>query len=62
MGRTNSIKEEIKLRRITMKKINEIERLQTEVKESEESEIETIKDKLFDDLNMKKGFGIVEIK
>lgn len=45
-----------------MKKINEIERLQTEVKESEESEIETIKDKLFDDLNMKKGFGIVEIK
>ena len=62
MGRTNSIKEEIKLRRITMKKINEIERLQTEVKESEESEIETIKDKLFDNLNMKKGFGIVEIK
>ena len=43
MGRTNSIKEEIKLRRITTKKINEIERLQTEVKESEESEIETIK-------------------
>ena len=45
-----------------MKKINVIERLQTEVKESEESEIETIKDKLFDDLNMKEGFGIVEIK
>ena len=45
-----------------MKKINEIERLQTEVKESEESEIETIKDKLFNDLNMKKGFRIVEIK
>ena len=32
-GRANSIKEELKLKKITRKKINEIERLETEVKE-----------------------------
>ena len=36
--------------------------MQTEVKESQESEIETVKDKFFDDLKMKEGFGIVEVK
>ena len=34
--RPNSIEEEIELRKVTRKKINEIERLETEIKEMEE--------------------------
>ena len=45
----------MKLRKKTRKKINEIERLETEMKE-------TIEDKLLNDLNMEKGIEADEIK
>ena len=55
----NTSKEEIKLRKITRKKINEIERLETEIKQIEKLKIETVEyknSKLLDDL--KKGIKI----
>ena len=51
-GRPNSIKEKLELKKITRKKINEIQRLETEIQEVERLEIETIEDKLFNYLNM----------
>ena len=63
-GRPNSIKEKLKLRKITRKK-NDIERLETEIKEIEELEVETIElksSKLLSNLSMEKGFEIEEIK
>ena len=45
----------MKLRKKTRKKINEIERLETEMEE-------TIEDKLLNDLNMEKGIEADEIK
>ena len=64
-GRPNNIKEELKLRNITRKNINEIERLETEIKEMKELKIEMIEHKssrLLEDLNMEKGIEIQEIK
>ena len=52
----------MKLGKITRKKINEIEGLETEIKEMEGLGIETIEDKLLDDSNMEKGLEINEIK
>ena len=65
MGRPNSINEELKLRKITRKKINEIEGLETEIKEMKELKIQVIKlksSKLLGDLNVEKGIEIEEIK
>ena len=62
LGGLNSIKEKLKLRKITRKKIHEIGRLETEIKQMEGLGIETIEDKLLTDLNMEKGFEIDEIK
>ena len=65
LGRPNNIKEELKLRNITRKNINEIERLETEIKEMKELKIEMIEHKssrLLEDLNMEKGIEIQEIK
>ena len=64
-GRPNNIKEELKLRNITRKNINEIDRLETEIKEMKELKIEMIEHKssrLLEDLNMEKGIEIQEIK
>ena len=58
----NSIEEELKLRKVARKRINEIGRIQTETKELGELEIETIEDNLLNDLNMEKGIGIEEVK
>ena len=58
--RPNSIREEIKLR-----KISEIERLETDIKKMKKSKTEMIRDKSFkllDDLNMEKGLEIESIK
>ena len=55
--RPNSIKEELKLRENTRKKIIEIERLETKIKEMKELEIEIIDDKslkLLGDLSIEK--------
>ena len=65
-GGPNNIKEELKLKKLTRKKINKIERLETEIEE----EIEELKtkvnehksSKLLDDLNMEKGIQIQRIK
>ena len=62
LGGLNSIKEKLKLRKITRKKILEIGRLETEIKEIEGLGIETIEDKLLTDVNIEKGFEIDEIK
>ena len=59
------IKEELRLRKITRKKINDIVRLQTEIKEIERLKIEAIElksSKLLSDLNMEKGIEIEEIR
>ena len=64
-GRPNSIKDELKFRKITRKKINEIERLETEIKEIEELKIEAVEpkcSKLLSNLNMEKGIEIEGIK
>ena len=58
----NSIKEELKLRKITRKKVNEIEGLETEIKKMKRLEIKTIENKLFNDLNIEKSIEIDEIK
>ena len=58
----NSVEEELKLRKVARKRINEIGRIQTEIKELEELEIETIEDNLLNDLNMEKGIRIEEVK
>ena len=55
--RPNSFKEELKLRKITRKNINEIERLDTEIKKIKELKIKAIELKSFillSDLNMEK--------
>ena len=57
MDKLSSIKEELKLRKITRKKINDIENLKTEVKEMEQLKIKMIQDrnsKLLGDLIWKK--------
>ena len=59
------IKEELRLRKITRKKINDIVRLETEIKEIERLKIEAIElksSKLLSDLNMEKGIEIEEIR
>ena len=63
--RPNSIEEELRLRKITRKEINDIEKLETEIKEMEELKIKKLEDKsskLLGDLNMEKGFEIDRIK
>ena len=63
MGKTNSIEEEIELRKVTRKKITEVERSETEIKETKELNIEqeSKKIKLLEDLYFEKGYIIDEI-
>ena len=56
-GRSNSTEEEIELKKQTRKKIDNIERLKTEVEEWDFKSV-----KLFQDLNYEKGAEIAEIK
>ena len=56
-GRSNSIEEEIELRKHTRKKIDSIERLKTELEEWEFKSV-----KLLKDLNYEKGAETAEIK
>ena len=61
----NNFREELRLREITRKKINEIEKLETEIKEMKRLRIKAIElksFKLLSALNMEKGFEIKEIK
>ena len=61
----NSIKEKVKLREITRKKIIEIETLETKIKEMKELEIVMIEDKsskLLRDLNIEKEVEIERIR
>ena len=62
--RPNSIDEELRLRKITRKKINEIEKLETEIKEMKRLRIEAMElksSKLLGDFNMEKRIEIEEI-
>ena len=61
-GRKNNIEEELKLRKIARKKRDEIERLETEIKQTEGPVIETMKDESLNGLNMEKEIEIDEIK
>ena len=65
-GGPNNIKEELKLKKLTRKKINKIERLETEIEEEIEELKTKVKEhkssKLLDDLNMEKGIKIQRIK
>ena len=56
----NSIEEEIELRKQTRKKIDNIERLKTEIKEIKEWELKSAK--LLEDLNFEKGVEITRIE
>ena len=61
----NSIKEELRLRKLNRKKVNDLDKLETEIKEMGESKIEIIEDKrskLLGDLNMEEGFEIEGMK
>ena len=65
LGRPNSFKEELKLKKITRKKINEMEKLETEIKEMKRLKIKATElksSKLLSDLNIEKGLEIEEIK
>ena len=57
--RPNSIEEEIELRKLTGKEIDNIERLETEIKEIVKTEFKSVK--LLDDLNFEKRLEIDEI-
>ena len=57
MEKTKSVEEELKLIKITRKKINRIEKIEREIEKMEGLETEMIEDKLLNDLNMEKGFG-----
>ena len=61
--RLNSIEEEIELREIIRKKINEIDSLETEIKDVKELKIEgeSKATKLLADLNFDKGVHVDEI-
>ena len=61
--RLNSIEEEIELREIIRKKINEIDSLETEIKDVKELKIEgeSKATKLLADLNFDKGVQVDEI-
>lgn len=62
--RPNSINKQLKLREITRKFINEIEKLETEIKVIKELKAEAIElksSKLLSDLNVEKGIEIEEI-
>ena len=64
-GRANSIKEKLKLEKNNKKKIDELEKLETELEEMKQLKIEMIEDKsskLLGDLNMEKRIEIEEIK
>ena len=58
----NSVEEELKIRKIARKRINEIGGIEIETKEIGELEIERMEDNLLIDLNMEKGIEIEEIK
>ena len=64
MESPNNLGKEVKLKWITRKKINGIEKLEIEIKEMKGLKIEAIElksSKLLSDLYMEKGFGIEEI-